>query len=830
MATTAAAQPMRFHYAVPVQPSSPWPEMRRDSRNTGASPIRARYPGTRPWSFRTGRGIFSTPVIGGDGTVYVGSADGNFYALRPGGRQRWKLATGGIIDAAAAIGRYRRALDTVPITIGSGDERLYHLRSEPNLPRSRRIVWRFKPTLPPTTGQLVNWWEGNVAIGPGGTIYAGNTGGAAYAINPDGTQRWVAPRGNSVWTTPAFGRGPQAGNTFWGSVDLFAFSLDRLGRQRWQTFTPGYVTSSPALGSDGTVYVGSFDHKLYALDPETGVPKWSFSTDAHIYSSPALASRSRGETTAIYVASADGSVYAVDPSGRLLWRYDTGDPVRSSPVLGRAPRGDGRILYVGSSNGKLYALDAESGRRRWSFDTTPSDPALRDRNDLNGSPALGRRGIYIGGEHGRVWFVPYDYCLHRRSPRCDGRGGQELGARVNQMLYVTPGGSTVSAHRPRRIPRATVLATRLVVRRAGRTEDASLDPPGPAASLVRVEPGFRFDAELSGDGHYLFIKPQGFLRPNADYRVRIRGPWRAGAHAGTVDSTLRFRTEGSPGGLPLFTHERRVSAFTISRLALPLPPLLPSVNQIGFDSYDMIAGTIARTARRRSGRVLLWVVGARRDARGTAHADPQGGFQFPLGGRYRGGALELGSAGLSLQFSFGPVPLREFDVRGRIDPRLRLLPGAGLYSETTCSDVPNYSAQLHVAGVCNAEDTLAASGALLTRRYAGGDANRRPAVRLASLRLTRPSAGGDGAAVARLSLPPGARYPARRHVGSILLTARHRGAIVPLDYRSQTSTNADARGNLREIRLAIPAGTPLPARIRAYVIGDVFPVAVRDLP
>ena len=129
-AEPAAAKQARFHYDVPVQQSSPWPEMRRDSRNTGASPIRARYGGGGPWLFRTGRGIFSTPVIGGDGTVYVGSADHDFYALRPTRRLRWKLRTGGIIDAAAAIGAYDRRRQTFPITIGSGDERLYHLRSD----------------------------------------------------------------------------------------------------------------------------------------------------------------------------------------------------------------------------------------------------------------------------------------------------------------------------------------------------------------------------------------------------------------------------------------------------------------------------------------------------------------------------------------------------------------------------------------------------------------------------------------------------------------------------------------------------------------------------
>ena len=101
---------------------SPWPEMRRDSRNTAESPIRGRYRGDRPSSFRTGRGIFSTPVIGDDSTAYVGSADGYFYALGDDGDTVWRLRT---------------------------------VTSE----------------LAPATGKLVNWWEGNVAYGPDGNLY-----------------------------------------------------------------------------------------------------------------------------------------------------------------------------------------------------------------------------------------------------------------------------------------------------------------------------------------------------------------------------------------------------------------------------------------------------------------------------------------------------------------------------------------------------------------------------------------------------------------------------------------------------------------------------------
>ena len=56
------------------------------------SPIRANYRGDRPWSFKTQRGIFSTPVIGADGTAYVGSADTSFYAIDRDGNERWRFA------------------------------------------------------------------------------------------------------------------------------------------------------------------------------------------------------------------------------------------------------------------------------------------------------------------------------------------------------------------------------------------------------------------------------------------------------------------------------------------------------------------------------------------------------------------------------------------------------------------------------------------------------------------------------------------------------------------------------------------------------------------
>ncbi len=810
-----------------------WPTRRgRRCAATPATPPRARFAGATaalcPGRSPPGGGSSPPRCSGPDGEAYVGSADGRFYALDERGRRIWSLRTGGVIDAAAALGA-RSSRRSFPITIGSGDETLYQLRSDARrLDRERRIRWAYRTELAPATGQLVNWWEGNPAYGPDGNLYVGNTGGGAFSLTPEGALRWVVQRANSVWTTPAF---DAAGNSYWGSVDFYAFSLDPLGALRWQTFTPGYVTSSPALDSDGTVYVGSFDRSLHALDSATGQERWAFPTTDHIYASPALATDASGTTRAIYIGSADGSVYAVRPDGSELWRYETGDPVRSSPVIGRAAHGGGEIVYVGSSNGVLYALDAETGRRRWSFDTSMRSGPLADRDDLNGSPALGRRGVYIGGEHGRVWFVPYDYCRVERDVRCSRSPGQEFPDDLNRVLTVTPGGTTRFG--AEKVPAATVLAMRLVVRRGGVTLDARIDPDQGSGALVRSRPRFDFQTQLSGDGHYIFVRPDRALDPGTAYRLRVAGGWRAGSETGDFDSRVRIETAEDRGDTSaLRVRRRRVGALELTRLALPLPALLPSVNQIGFDSYDLIAGTVAKShAGAHRGRITLWVIGARTNARGVPVADPGGGFAFPLHGRFRHDQLVLNASGLNLRFSFGDVPLRSFDVRGALRERGGLRPGPGLYGQVTCADVPNYSAELRIAGVCNQSDTLASYGTLLSDRYDDrGTANLRPpGVSAGPVTLTAPAADADGEVAASLRLNDRASLPADRHLVSILLVDRSTGTPVGLDYRGLTAPVLDGAGNVVGARLRIPAGTELPATLEATTIVDVFPLGRSDL-
>ena len=81
------------------------------------------------------------------------------------------------------------------------------------------------------------------------------------------------------------------------------------------------MRSSPAIGADGTVYVGSWDDNLYAINMD-GSLKWSYATGDEVWSSPAI-----GADGTVYFGCFDGCLHAVNPDGTAKWSYRTGGKV-----------------------------------------------------------------------------------------------------------------------------------------------------------------------------------------------------------------------------------------------------------------------------------------------------------------------------------------------------------------------------------------------------------------------------------------------------------------------------------------------------------------------
>jgi hypothetical protein len=176
-----------------------------------------------------------------------------------------------------------------------------------------------------------------------------------------------------------------------------------------------------------------------------------------------------------------------------------------------------------------------------------------------------------------------------------------------------------------------------------------------------------------------------------------------------------------------------------------------------------------------------------------------------------------------LQFSFGAVPLRAFELRGTLGPGGRFAADANLFADTVCKTVPYYGGELLFTGICNPGGVLASSGAFISSAYAGPANLRPPGVAANAVRLLRPTATAGGSA--RATFTGAHQLAARRHVAAILLTNAATGAPVALDYHADTTVRTNGKGKIVAVRLAIPAGTRLPARVRAHVIIDAFPIA-----
>jgi outer membrane protein assembly factor BamB len=805
-----------------TQPGAPWPTMRHDLRNTGASDLVGRDPGIGPWSFPTGGGIFSTPVVAADGTIYVGSADHTLYGLDRTGREVWRYTTGGIIDTAPALLAPEAGVGD-SLVLGSGDEVLRRIRTDPGVPDGERVVWELT-ALPPAEGspQLVSWWEGSPNVGPDGTIYQGNTGSQAYAITSDGTIRWTAEAANAVWTVPAV---DERSTTYWGSVDARFFALDAAGQQLWQRTTLGYVTSSPAMDTSGVLYQGSFDGSLYALDSADGSVRWRYPTGDHIYASPALIEDADGALQQVVIASTDGLVHSVSPDGALRWTYDTGAPVRSSPVVGPAPDGT-PVVYVGSSNGLIVAIDADDGTRRWAYDTTSEEPTLATRNMLNSSPALTADGVVTGSQDGTIWFVPYDYCLRVATDERCVPAGVELPADGSFLFGVDVGGRLVPQDEPVRISPAGYFVGRLVVREGGRTVPARIVPAPDPQRLVTVEPAVDVSVSFSGDGRYVFVRPLAMLAPSTDYTVTVQGvattggPRVGNVHLGTGDLAAfrgSFRARTGDDGVPWnpTIAADAVSGLQMSRLAVPLPPMLTSVNQIGFDSYDWVGGVV----RTDPGNTVVWFVGAKPDADGTLVADPEALFAFPVAGRQRGGTFSWNADEVNLWFTFGPVPLRRFDLRGTFRADGQVGPDAQHLVEAVCADIPSYGTQMPLTGMCDTVGVITAGGTFLGTQVDSPALRRVPGLSVGEVRRQ------GRAFTVDLALAPGTRYPSDAHFVSVLLLDAVTGDPVPLDYYSDTTMRTDEAGNVVGTSVQVPDGVALPARIEAHVMTDAFPAA-----
>jgi outer membrane protein assembly factor BamB len=152
------------------------------------------------------------------------------------------------------------------------------------------------------------------------------------------------------------------------------------GRQLWR-FRTGVIESSP-LVVDNIVYVGSWNHKVYALNLKNGKVRWSYDTGEEIDSSAAY------EDGVVYIGANEGHVYALNAwTGALRWRASSFSRFGRREYFYATPTVAYGRVYIGNTDGTLYAFGAKSGDLLW---------ARNAGTYVYSAAAVWRNRVYIG--------------------------------------------------------------------------------------------------------------------------------------------------------------------------------------------------------------------------------------------------------------------------------------------------------------------------------------------------------------------------------------------------------------------------------------------------
>jgi len=198
---------------------------------------------------------------------------------------------------------------------------------------------------------------------------------------------------------------------YFGSWDHHLYALDVSGRRprlRWKFEADNEINSSAAYGG-GRVFFGTDGGRVYGVNARTGRLAWRaesyarFGGREYFYATPAVA------YGRVYAASTDGNVYAFGAtSGHLLWSSNAGTYVYTAPAIWN------KTVYVGSYDGRFYAFDAATGAHRWTYNAHSS---------IHGAPSIISGLVYFStcgtcGSHGQRFAAlgpRHTYALNART-------------------------------------------------------------------------------------------------------------------------------------------------------------------------------------------------------------------------------------------------------------------------------------------------------------------------------------------------------------------------------------------------------------------------------
>lgn len=374
---------------------SPWPMFMHDPQHTGRSPYKGPQTGSVQWRFNASSWVYSSPVIDEDGTIYVGSDDGNLYAVNQDGTLKWKYLTAAPIIASPLIASDGTIYAAQGVGLNASNGVLFAFD------RSGNVKWKFQLKGVPSQcapmiskdGKIVYLTAGELNIDPP----------RLYAINSDGTLRWTFQKlgdDRLFIYTPAFS--PDGATLYLSGVNKL-YAVDTSGSENWEFYT-GYNVSSPSVDNEGNVYIAS-QTRFYSFTSK-GVVRWNFVNSTN--SEPTMPSI--GADGTILVVSIEGGppsgyyLHAYNPNGVLKWIQYVGGVSQGNPISDY----DG-TTYVGSigrfssaDSVNFFAINAD-GTYKFKLILRSPDGSIPD---IDSTPAIDIGGrLYVGCDRPRGYHL-----------------------------------------------------------------------------------------------------------------------------------------------------------------------------------------------------------------------------------------------------------------------------------------------------------------------------------------------------------------------------------------------------------------------------------------
>lgn len=245
--------------------------------------------GSEKWRCSVDQGYVIVPAlaIGRDGTVYVGASDTSVYAIDPLGQVQWhvKLAVGDPAVPSVVVATDGTIYASAAVT-GS----VYALKADGT------VKWSYAAP----EGEAL----GGIALGSDGAIYVGH-GWSVMALNSNGTLRWMLPVDGCVRSSPAISADGTVYVHVSGDSYQVLVAISPEGIRSWDasidTRNSFLQYSSPTIAADGTIYICGGGFTFSAVNPD-GTSKWSLAAPIAC-TSPAI-----GQDGTIYLGSFYGLV------------------------------------------------------------------------------------------------------------------------------------------------------------------------------------------------------------------------------------------------------------------------------------------------------------------------------------------------------------------------------------------------------------------------------------------------------------------------------------------------------------------------------------------